>query len=70
MKETKQEMYERVRGMSRGDDTWDLSDNDMAALAQVLSDAESAHCEVCHSTPCICEITEDDYEYGEPARAV
>jgi hypothetical protein len=36
MTETYVEQLERVRGMAAGEPTWDLSDNDTAALRAVL----------------------------------
>jgi hypothetical protein len=36
--ESKAEMLDRVFLMSTGDDTWDLSDNDCAALEVVMKD--------------------------------
>jgi hypothetical protein len=40
MSETYAEQLDRVRGMADGGDTWDLSDNDTAALTAMLSRLE------------------------------
>lgn len=40
--ENPNEMLSRVQMMAAGDDTWDLSDNDKAALKWLLADRESA----------------------------
>ena len=34
------EQVERVKSMARGDGTWDLSDNDQAALKAILAKLE------------------------------
>ena len=42
MGETNKEQRERVEGMAAGEETWDLSPNDHAALATVLADLRAA----------------------------